>query len=91
MYLQISDRQLNQSKQLEYKMASENFAWVTSHEIAFLNKLGTWSPNTRVRGKSKPQLVEEYMNTIFKREKWGDIDKERVEDHCLNMIVGRTS
>ena len=90
MYLQISDRQSNQLK-LEYKMASENFAWDTKHEIAFLNKLGTWSPNTRVRSKSKPELVQEYLDTIFKRKYWGDIDKKKVEDHCFNMIAGRTS
>jgi hypothetical protein len=72
-------------------MNPKNTAWETKHEVAFLNKLGTWSPNTKVRGKSKPQLVEEYMNTIFKRKKWGAIDKKLVEGHCLNLIVGRTS
>ena len=72
-------------------MKPQKFAWDTSHEIAFLNRLGTWSPNTRHRLKSKTELVQEYLDAMPNRKNWGKMDRCRIEDHCYNMIAGRTS
>jgi hypothetical protein len=72
-------------------MKSEKFAWETKHEIAFLNKIGTWGAIPNRLAKSKPELVQQYLDAMFARKNWGDIDKKKVEDHCFNMIAGRTS
>ncbi len=66
-------------------------AWETKHEIAFLNKLGTWSPHSLALGKSKSELVQAYLNSMSKRKNWVMIDKHKVEDHCFNMIAGRAA
>ena len=65
--------------------------WETNAEISFLNKIGTWSPNTRHRLKSKTELVQEYLDAMPNRKNWGKMDRGRIEDHCYNMIAGRTS
>ena len=58
--------------------------WTTGDELAYLDKIGTWSEFITL---SKKGIIENYIKTTFSRENWGEVDGNKVIMYAKQMLA----
>ena len=60
--------------------------WNTEQELVFLKGLGNYREEKVTFRSSRKELLEKYYNTIDKRVNWAYMDKQLIQQTCLDMI-----
>lgn len=60
--------------------------WTTTDEVNWMKGLGDHRPVQR--GAAHLPLLKRYRKTLDKRERWGEVDSERVKEVCDELIRG---
>ena len=58
--------------------------WTTGDELAYLDKIGTWSDYITL---SKKGMIENYIKTTFSRENWDEVDRDTVRSYALDLML----
>lgn len=66
----------------------ENY-YGTRNEINFIKGigLGTWSKSHRVTNISREELLRRYLESCWRRERWGSIDQAKVIDFTRGLLA----
>ena len=69
----------------------EKALWTTTHELAFLEQLGTGTFCDARTAEfatllDRPALLQRYLATMALRQTWGDIDEAKVRQAVLEAL-----
>ena len=64
----------------------KKYTWGTKREIMFLDSIGKHQVTLK-RIPSKKKLLENYIASLRMRQRWGNINKDRVMSHAKDLLV----
>jgi hypothetical protein len=61
--------------------------WEPADELAYIRGLGRWSSPVARRGMTRRQLLEQYLETLPQRARWGELDPVVVEQAVREALA----